>query len=115
MNGAQRVPLEPAAQSAQQVTFRTLLPWLVVARVDAGNIATLRYDVTYDRHWSAYLDRAALPHIRIDGVVNGWIVPDRRTARKIVIVEWGAAITTFLELAVTLVAIAAFAWRPRLQ
>ncbi len=115
MNAARSLPLEPPAQSAQPVDFQTLLPWLVVAHVGAGNIATLRYDVTYDRHWSAYLDRAVLPHIRIDGVVNGWIVPGRSSAGTVVIVEWGAAITTILELAVTLGAMAAFAWRPRVQ
>ena len=115
MNSARGLPLEPPPQPAQAVNFRTLLPWLVVAHVGAGGVATLRYDVTYDRRWSAYLDRVALPHLRIDGVVNGWIAPDRRSDGTIVLVEWGAAITTLLELAVTIGAIAAFAWRPRAQ
>jgi hypothetical protein len=115
MYSARNLPLEPLPQPAQPVNFRTLLPWLVVADVGAGNVATLRYDVTYDRHWSAYLDRTALPHLRIDGVVNGWIAPDRRSESTVVLVEWGAAITTLLELAVTIGAITAFAWRPRAQ
>ena len=115
MISGQSLPLEPPPQPAQAVNFRTLLPWLVIAHVGAGGVATLRYDVTYDRHWSAYLDRIALPHLRIDGVVNGWIAPDRRTDATVVLVEWGAAITTLLELAVTIGAIAAFAWRPRAQ
>ncbi len=115
MHSARSLALEPPRQPAQPVNFQTLLPWLVVAHVGAGNSATLRYDVTYDPHWSAYLDRTALPHLRIDGVVNGWIAPDRSSAGTVVLVEWGAAITTILELAVTIAAIAAFAWRPRAQ
>jgi hypothetical protein len=91
-------PLDPPTNPQEAVAFQTPVPWLVTATLPSGSSHLLRYGVTYDDAWTAYFDGGMLPHVRIDGVVNGWIVPPRNRSTQIVLVERGAALTTLSEI-----------------
>lgn len=91
-------PLEPPAHRARGLAFRQVLPWLAVATVPPGAAGALRYNVAYDDHWSAYLGGTRLTHVRLDGVVNGWLVPSRGDARRLILIETTAAVQLLAEI-----------------
>jgi hypothetical protein len=97
-------PLDPPSQHSEGVAFSTPIPWFVSAELPAGSLPLLRYNVRFDPKWAAFFDGTALPHLRIDGAVNGWLVPPRAHAAKVYLIETGAALTTLSEIvAVTIV------------
>ncbi len=104
-----RSPLEPPPRTAQAVDFRLVFPWLAVAMLPPGPQGTVRYNVTYDGGWRAYLGGARLTHLRIDAAVNGWLVPARSRAQRLFIFEAPAAVEFVLELlaALTVAAVGA--------
>jgi len=91
-------PLDPAPHESEPVAFQAPMPWLVTAVLPAGEKPLLRYDVTYDSMWDAYYAGALLPHVRIDGIVNGWLVPRRARSTRVFIIEIGAALIALSEL-----------------
>jgi hypothetical protein len=81
------------------VPFRARMPWLISATLPlTGRPELLRYNVTYDEHWTALVGFRALPHVRVDTIVNGWIVPPGDTNRPIFLVETSALVEAVLEL-----------------
>ncbi len=108
-------PLDPPAHASEGIDFRSPIPWLVFADLPAGSAPLLRYDVTYDDGWTAIYAGSVLPHLRIDGAVNGWLVPERTRPTAIVLIERGAAITTLAELAsaIAICCLALYAFRTR--
>jgi hypothetical protein len=101
-------PLEPAPQPVRGLQFQALAPWLVIADVPAGRPGALRYNTAYDVRWAAYLGGSGLTHLRLDGAVNGWLLPARPQARQLILIEVTSASELVAELAV-LFALAAFA------
>ena len=95
-------PLDPPAHPSRAIGYRTLTPWFVVANVPAGEAELLRYNVTFDDNWVALYANAPLSHLRVDGVVNGWLLPARQQAATIVLVEGGAVCVAFAELVAVL-------------
>jgi len=91
-------PLDPPSQRSAGVDFASPIPWIVRAELPTGSAPLLRYNVTFDRKWVALLAGAILPHMRIDGAVNGWIVPTRSQPTTVYLIETGAALTTLSEL-----------------
>jgi hypothetical protein len=101
------LPLEPAPKPVTAVPMRTVLPWLVVARVAAGDRGTLRYNVRYDEYWRSYIGWRQMPHLRLDAVANGWILPKRNGPERVILIELGAFFTALLEVCVVLAFVAA--------
>ncbi len=104
-------PLEPPPRPARGVPFEAITPWLVVAQLPAGESGALRYNTAYDAHWAAYLAGTSLTHLRLDGSINGWLVPPRTGVRPLVLIELTAASELLAELVVlcVLVSLAALA------
>lgn len=94
-------PLNPPGKPSEGVAFDAPIPWLVRATLPAGVSPLLRYNSTYDAKWTAFYAGASLPHMRIDGAVNGWLVPPRVRPTGILLIETGAALTTLSELVAT--------------
>ncbi len=100
------VPLNPPELRSMAVSFSASVPWLVTASVPAGADPLLRYNVTYDAKWIALYRSVLLPHVRIDGAVNGWLVPPRTSAEPVLLLEAGAALVALSEIvSVALVAL----------
>ena len=97
-----QAPLEPAARPARGLSFRAITPWLVVAEVPRGAPGALRYNTAYDARWMAYLAATRLTHLRLDGAVNGWLVPSRGATERLVLVEETSAAEVIAELGVLL-------------
>jgi len=93
-----RGPEHAPAPPYTEIPLRVLTPWLATAELPPSNEATLRYNVRYDRHWTAYADRTPLEHVALDGIVNGWVVGPSSATRHIVLIESLAAIQLFLEI-----------------
>jgi hypothetical protein len=91
------LPLNPPAQPASGVAFSTYAPWFASATLPSGPATFLRYNVAYNDLWLAVLDRAALAHVRVDGIVNGWFVPGRERPKRVYLVEAGALATACAE------------------
>jgi len=100
--GIPDAPLDPPSRPAEGVPFRTPIPWLVAASLPVGTLPLLRYNVTFDSKWLAIYGGSILPHVRIDGAVNGWLVPARSRPTSVFLIEVGAALTTLSEIAASL-------------
>jgi hypothetical protein len=79
--------------------------WLAIAELPASRECMLRYNVRFDEHWLAFLDRTRLGHVAIDSIVNGWVVPEHARAQRVVIVEAVACVQfLFMVLAAAVLA-----------
>jgi hypothetical protein len=103
-------PLEPPGHAGREIAFTQILPWFATAAIPPGSLGTLRYNVAYDDRWSAYLDHRSLTHIRLDGVVNGWLLPARTRPQPLILIETVAAAQFLLELLALMVAASAAAF-----
>jgi len=92
------LPLDPPTRRSIALPFDNPLPWLAFTSVPNGTVKMLRLNDAYDPHWTAWLGGVRLTHIRVDGVVNGWIVPDHPTTERVTILEVGAACVALAEL-----------------
>lgn len=72
--------LNPPARRFNKVPFDVLAPWLARAAVPANAPAVLRYNVAYSDGWTARMNGAMLPHLRLDAAVNGWLLPRNNDA-----------------------------------
>ncbi len=91
------VPANPPPHATRETPFVAWTPWLTVATLPPSPVRLLRYNVAYDSHWMALLAGTALPHVRVDGIVNGWIAPPHARPLRVLIVESGAAATSAAE------------------
>lgn len=97
------LPLNPKPRHAQGVSFRSLTPWLAIASLPSGPIGALRYNVAYNGGWAAFLGGESLTHLRLDGTINGWLVPARLAKERLVLIELSAALQLSAELVVLVV------------
>lgn len=97
------LPLNAPRKRQWPLTFKLVFPWLAIAEVPSGKIRVLHYNVAYDEAWQAYLVGTRLTHIRIDGISNGWLVPARTRADRVVIVESTAALQFAAQVIVILI------------
>lgn len=102
------VPLEPAPHVPRALTFQAITPWLVMTDLPAGPPGALRYNTSYDAHWSAYLGSLVLTHLRLDGVANGWLLPASPRPQTLILLETTAAAEVVSEV-VVLLALSCFA------
>jgi hypothetical protein len=95
-----RAPANPPARPYRAVAFTSIAPWLVRATLPPGGAGALRYNVAYDGGWAAYAGGIALPHLRLDATVNGWLVPKRAGAASLYVIQRVAAAQALAELLV---------------
>jgi hypothetical protein len=83
------------------LAFRSPAAWLAVADLPPSATCLLRYNVRYDEHWLAFVEKTRLGHVAIDSIVNGWVLPEHAGTQRVVIVESVAAVQfTFMVLAI---------------
>jgi hypothetical protein len=105
------VPSFADARRGQGVDFHQILPWLATATVPPGGAADLRYNVAYDPNWAAYLGGKRLPHLLLEGIVNGWRLPARTLPQRLVLVHVVSAAQFLAEIAaIALIAIVTILW-----
>jgi len=80
------------------VSFTTFAPWLAVAHLPAGGKGVMRYNVRFDTHWAAFVDRTPLTHFRLAMLFNAWFVPSRTVRTDVVLVETIAFAQFILEI-----------------
>ncbi len=86
-------------RAGRPVEAARVLPWLAGAVLPPlGASAVVRLNERFDAHWVAIQGWAALPHVRLDATVNGWLVPPGN-ARRVYFVDVQAAIQAALEAA----------------
>lgn len=93
-----RYPLESSTPLATPIAFQQQVPWQTEAVLPAGSSALLRYNVRFDDGWTAAIDGRPLQHVRIDHSINGWVVPDRKKAERVSIVNVTARRVVGLEV-----------------
>lgn len=98
-----RVPqLSPAARRPlrnRPVAFSLPLPWLAFATIPPSRMSRmLRYNVRFDGAWTAFNERTVLPHFRIDGTANAWIMPPHRRVWSIWLIQWLAAVEFAMQM-----------------
>jgi len=101
VGGANRFPSmtnNPPVNTYSGVPFKALFPWLVLANVPPHAAGALRYNVTYSRGWFANMGDRWLPHVRLDEVVNGWLVPRSNKSATLVLINFVAAVQELFEL-----------------
>jgi hypothetical protein len=108
-------PLNPAARSSEALAFDAPVPWFVRAELPTAASPLLRYNVTFDPKWIAIVGGSILPHVRIDGAVNGWLLPTLSSPETVYLIETGAALTTLSEIVaiVATCSLLAYAFRKR--
>jgi hypothetical protein len=90
--------MEPPDRPFTALPYRAFTPWLLVTEVPPGERRVLRYGVRYDEHWTAFARTKKLPHVRVDTVVNGWLLPAFDRSARVVLVETGALLVALSEL-----------------
>lgn len=108
------VPSFASAHRGRGVDFHQILPWLAVAIVPPGASSVLRYNVAYDPHWAAYLVGKRLPHVQLEGIVNGWMLPSRTSPERLVLIHLVSAAQFLAEIfAIVVIATAGIVWLAR--
>jgi hypothetical protein len=76
------------------------VPWLALSSTARAsvNVAILRYNVRFDPYWIAVENFSILKHVRIDGITNGWILPETIAPGRIILLHVGAFIQFLAEL-----------------
>ena len=92
------LPLNPPPLRSTALSLHQYLPWLMQARIPHTAAPLLRLNVAFNRHWVALLDWHLLEHVRIDGAVNGWILPPIHRSKFLVLVETTAGLQYVTEL-----------------
>jgi hypothetical protein len=91
---------DESARSFGALSFHSWAPWLVSATLPRNpEPRLLRYNVAFDDHWLALAGPTSLAHVRVDSVMNGWIVPRATTDRRLVLLETSALVQAILEIA----------------
>lgn len=80
-------PLNPGRRRYQRAIFTTLTPWLVRVEIPGSTLPVLRYNVAYDPNWDAVAPGKTMTHLRLDATINGWLLPNSRTAYAIYIIH----------------------------
>lgn len=93
-----QLPLNPRAAQSHMVPLYRVTPWLVHTLIGQGPRRLLRYNTRYDPNWAAFAASGFLPHIRIDGAVNGWLLPNAREVTAVYMVHVTSAIQFAFEL-----------------
>ena len=75
-----------------------ILPWLMTATLPPDATGTLRLNVAFAPWWLALDGLHALPHVRIDAIANGWLVPAAQTERRVTILYLPAALQFITEI-----------------
>jgi hypothetical protein len=96
--GAQAIPADATTSALPlPLEIREWIPWMASADIPGGHAALLRYDVAYDRGWTASMRGATLPHVRVDAFANGWLVPQRGQSATVTMVHVPSLIAAILE------------------
>lgn len=90
------VPNESPARMPHGVAFVRLTPWLTRASLPQHDEATLRWNVLYQDSWTL-IGTPALAHIRLNGNVNGWLLP-RASAASVYVINLATALQLLLEI-----------------
>jgi hypothetical protein len=91
-----RLNAEPQPASALQL--HGLLPFIASTQVPPTRSSMIRYNVRFNRAWVALLDRQLLPHVRVDTIVNGWIISRHQHAGTLWFIEWVAFLQALLQV-----------------
>lgn len=91
------LPAQASSKPYRAVTFQSPLPWLAIAHISANARGWLRYNVTYDRSWTAFAQRRMLRHARIDEAVNGWQLPRSGQGTTVILVHVVSALQMLFE------------------
>lgn len=98
VNRVPAVPANPPARRYKGLAFSAPVPWLAVSHVPPSAFAAVRYNVRYDRWWTAFLDGRLLTHARLDQTVNGWYITKDHPGGTLYIVNVLALLQALLEL-----------------
>lgn len=91
--------------------FTSRVGWFASAVLPPGGPRMLLYSVAYNRLWKVIGGGIEFDHVRIDGVLNGWLFRGNSHPLRIVIVELGAACVALSELIALLgLAVIAYIW-----
>lgn len=99
---ADRLPPPSAPQhyaAVKPVEFSSQLPAFVTASVPAHGDSLLRFGVAYDWAWVALAGGQVLPHLRIDEVINGWILSASTRRERVLLFNAVSITQTFFEAA----------------
>lgn len=88
----------PRATPWRVIPFESRLPWLATAVLPPSRKPAIRYNIAYSRWWVAFADGRALRHLRIDHLLNGWIVGRSTHSRSLIIINEAAGLQTIFEL-----------------
>jgi len=81
----------------QALVATWLAPWFLQVTLPKGSSNLLRLLVRYDPHWIAFAGTHIMPHVAVDTVFNGWLVPDREHVATVTVFNSASVAQTLLE------------------
>lgn len=93
-----------AIDSGKAVSWRRIAPFLILTSHPCEQV--LRFNESFDRGWIAVSDGRILPHFRVAGVANAWLIPHGSCGNGSVLI---VQVTSVLQAAAELVGLAVFA------
>jgi hypothetical protein len=85
----ENVPLDPPSARSKPLYSSVAAPWVVSVSLPPRATGVIRYLETFDSGWVAIQmpGTRLLPHIRLDAVFNGWVVPRRSAPSNVLLVH----------------------------
>ncbi len=93
-----RTALEGGASRMRSLSWHRLAPWLVVVDIPAGGRLLVRSLDSYDASWLALAGGRFAEHVRLDALLNGWLVAPRTEREQLVVLHGVSVVQLLLEL-----------------
>jgi hypothetical protein len=107
------LPVQRKPNHLRALTFSRLAAWLYIVERPDESAHLLRFNERYDSAWTAFEGWRALPHVRVDMSVNGWLLES--TSDRVILVQMTALLQLIAEIIGALCVLwllKALAWPP---
>jgi hypothetical protein len=91
-------PLEAGRAPAESLDWHRPAPWLVAIDVPAGSATLVRSLDSYDDSWFAFGGGRLAEHVRLDALLNGWLLSPRARPETLVAVHAVSVLQLLLEV-----------------
>lgn len=108
-NALPRFPLNAKRVSFKQTSLNRVVPWLAYGELSShGRTVSLRFNERYNVRWLGIVGGRIVPHVRLNRVMNSWIIAPDESPQLVILIEWVAALQWLAAMGAVIVYAAAW-------